>query len=218
MWPPEPAITSQNGLKKNGLPRRCAPRNDSPSNDSSTIPRTHSASASEASGAEREAGSITTSARWLMVFLFDAPCAAKRPHGSQPHTAPHPGRDRARPLPSYRKYSKNSTPVPPRDGIQRKGPQALPLVVSRGSRGEIPKSPRESFFGGLGVYSFDSKRIHPRMPPSILGTPGWSTGHRRRGVVTPPYEAPGEPPRPRHGAKSRRASPAEPYSLLAAVR
>ena len=62
-----------------------------------------------------------------------------------------------------------------RDGFQRKGrcPSFGRFKVGLGGKS---KSLPEFFFGGLGVYSFNLKRIHPQMPPSILGTPGWSTG------------------------------------------
>ena len=114
---------------------------------------------------------------------------------------PAPGRDRARPLPSYRKpptYSPRNRPPAHPQGWDSKGGgrSPLPLVVSRGSRGEIPKSPRESFLGSARGYSFDLKRISPRKLPIFIGT-------------TAPARRAGDS-RPQSGARCRRSSPAPP--------
>ena len=77
------------------------------------FPRNHPASASEASGAEREAGSITTSARWLPGFPFHAPCAAKRPHGSRRLQNPCPGAGQS-PPPTILPPPEKASPIPAR--------------------------------------------------------------------------------------------------------
>ena len=76
---------------------------------------------------------------------------------------------------------------PPPPGGFPKGGRGPPLVVSRGSGGKS-EIPPEFFFGGLGVYSFNSERIHPQMPPSILGTPGRSASPHRGRLTQPSSE------------------------------
>ena len=60
---------------------------------------------------------------------------------------------------------------PPPPGRVSKGGPLPPCGRFKGVWGKY-EIPPEFFFGGLGVYSFNSERIHPQMPPSILGTPG----------------------------------------------
>ena len=75
------------------------------------FPRPHPASASEASSAEREAETITSFAP--LVAGIPIPCPVRSEAPARPPVVcgtPAPGRDRARPLPSYRKPSK--TPFP----------------------------------------------------------------------------------------------------------
>ena len=78
----------------------------------------------------------------------------KRPQSPRPH----PPSQR----PSYRNPPYSSGWFP------KEGPKPF-LWSSEGSGGKY-EIPPEFFFGGLGVYSFNLKRIHPQMPPSILGT------------------------------------------------
>ena len=121
---------------------------------------------------------------------------------------------------------KTAPPVPPRDGFQRKGPQALPLVVLR-RVWEGNRNPSQNFSWGArgGILSIrkeyplasprSSSELSP--PPNGRDNPGpptgatcrraspaprLPTGPRRRGVVTPPYEAPGKPARPQRGPKA----------------
>ena len=146
------------------------------------------------SGAEREAETTTSFAP--LVDGIPIPCPV-RSEASARRTIPResPTRGGTEPAP-YRpaENTLKTTPPshPPGDGFQRKGPRALPLVVSRGSRGEIPKSPRESFLGSARGYSFDWKRIPPRKPPIFIGT------------IAPARRA--GPPRPQPGARCRQAS------------
>ena len=91
-------------------------------------------------------------------------------------------------LASAQRSARARPPEIPRTlGMVSKGrAAALPLVVSRGPGGKS-EIPPEFFFGGLGVYSFNLKRIHPQMPPSILGTPGWSACPPAARRVVVPY-------------------------------
>ena len=102
-WPPaEQALRNQTAIQKNGSPPRFAPRNGKDQKGRSNIPAPNPASASEASGAEREAESITNFGP--MIDQIPIRCHPVRSEASA-RKRPHPGRDGARPLPSYRKYS-----------------------------------------------------------------------------------------------------------------
>ena len=72
-------------------------------------------------------------------------------------------------------------PRNPRKSFQRKG-RSPSFGRFKGGQGGNSKSPLNFSSGVWGMYSFNLERIHPQMPPSILGTP-WPPGQLpRRGV------------------------------------
>ena len=85
---------------------------------------------------------------------LDHPIPRARTTRPSPPSSPVGADDPGGPPPSYRPPSPTTPPYPP-GRFPREGPR--PFLWS--------------FQGGLGVYSFNSERIHPQMPPSILGTP-----------------------------------------------
>ena len=91
-----------------------------------------------------------------------------------------------------------------------------PVNLSWGARGGIlligKEYPLASLRSSSELSPPPAGRAHPgpSLGPDAAKHPwhpGCSTGHRRRGVVTPPYEAPGEPSRPQPGAKKREPPP-----------
>ena len=81
--------------------------------------------------------------------------------------------------------------------------EALPLVVSRGSGGKF-EIPPEFFFGGLGVYSFNSERIHPQRQRAPARSP-----HRPPRGRQKPTGFPGTP----GGVSEPRCPQGRPYSF-----
>ena len=137
------------------------------------------------------------------------PCAAKRPHGP-PRKAPAPGRDRARPLPSYRKYCKNNPPSHP--GKKSKGRARRPFLcvvlrrvwegnrnpsqnLSWGARGDILLIRKE--------YPLASLRSSSELssPPIGRALHGPSPGPKAAILIAPP----GCPTAQRQDAQKRAA-------------
>ena len=159
------------------------------------------------------------------------PCAAKRPHGSPAYAkAPAPGRDRARPLPSYRKYSKKTAP-PSHPGMVSKGRARRPFLWSfQGGHGGnigLPPQSKRSVCGGKRRNSGMSEPVpegrrggiwslRRRNPPDNLSSGIWGCilliGKEyipscRRSSPAPHPRRNGGTPRPPAGAKSRKKGP-----------
>ena len=112
----------------------------------------------------------------MIGFPFNArpiptPCAAKRPRGDHPSRNPHPGRDRARPLPSYRKYSKNNPPSHP--GKKFKGRARRPFLWSfQGGHGGKFRNPPVNLSSGVwGCILLIRKEYIPRCRQASLAPP-----------------------------------------------
>ena len=77
-----------------------------------------------------------------------------------------------------------SIPRPPQDGFQRKG-HSPSFGRFRGDWGGGIETPPEFFFGGLGVYSFNSERIHPRCRQASLAAPPGGASYLGHGLRRP---------------------------------
>ena len=73
------------------------------------------------------------------------------------------------------------SPVTP-GWFPKEGPQPFLWSFQGGRQGGNSKSPLNFSSGVWGMYSFNLERIHPQMPPSILGTPRPVGQLPRRGV------------------------------------
>ena len=121
-----------------------------------------------------------------------------RTEARPPQPPPRSGTEPApyRPTESPQRTPPVTVPPPtPGGGIPKEGPQLPAFGRFKGGTGGKFAIPPKSFFGGLGMYSFDSKRIHPQLPQVITCSP--SPPERR--VIPAPIPGP-----------SRRTSPAPP--------
>ena len=180
------------------------------------------------SGAEREAESITSFAPMVDGVPIRCPVRSEA-SARRPIPRESPTRGGTEPAP-YRptESPQSNTPVtapPSIPGMVSKGRAHGPFLWAfQGGLGGNLAIPPEFFFGGLGVYSFNSERIHPQMP-QVITCPPWPVGQPPRRNRKPPIfigsslrrnGGPSQPPTPGPTAaglppaKTHRSMPSSP--------
>ena len=106
-----------------------------------------------------------------MGFPFHAPVRSEASTRPPPRNAPAPGRDRARPLPSYRNYCKNNPPSHP--GKKSKGRARKPFLWSfQGGHGGKFRNPPVNLSSGVwGCILLIRKEYTPRCRQASLAPP-----------------------------------------------